>query len=355
MSTDHSLRYRPTDSNVTLQLSLKNNHAQQIDSSKIYSLTVLSLADVALETAATHGDPYIQQSSQTHATFTGFYPPSNIYFALTASGTHLPVYALTDTLRGMQELTHYLFFLEMTITVFSDANPTSHPIATGCLAFGCSDNEPLSARELQYANASATNVSAVPSRRLQSVNSPVQLTKVSGADDVTVRYSDLSDPLPIHGQSFADVADRILTNITDLVVANHGDGLLPFYGKGRRLFHVEDVWGSHLGISLLPYNRLGVDFTLAQAAMALRTTQVRLTHGPLVESKMEIYLDGAMIGWGCLRYTNTSAWRCLMPFPGTTSSVGSRKATFIFHMGRYVANKSTDSVYGAVPDVTASS
>ena len=246
---------------------------------------------------------------------------------MTATGS-LPIYVVADALRAVQELTHYLYIQELVFDVFTNASAASAPIATGCLAFDCgSQTADVTSRDLELANTSATNTSAVaPSRKLQSIGAPVQLMPVDQIKEADVAYDVLKDALPISGQSFADVADRILADITDLIVANRGDDLLPLQGKGnKRLFSYEDTWGSNLGISLLPYGLPGVNFTLSQAAMALKNTQDKMDQGSLVESKLKITVDGEMVGWGCLRYRNTSAWRCIMPTPGSGSGIGSRK------------------------------
>lgn len=240
---------------------------------------------------------------------------------------YLPVYAVADVLRGLQELTHYLLFLELAFEVFSDKSPTNFPIASGYLGFNFgSQNESVQARGLEYANSSAANFSAAPSRQLQASTAPIQLTTSDQFEAVAVTYDDLKSPLLVHDSSFADVATRMLAKITDLIIANQGDGLLPFYGTSkRRLLRFVDTWGSNLGISLLPSNLLGINFTLGQAAMALKITQDSLSNRPMVESRLEITVDGLMVGWGCLSYANASAWRCIMPTAGSTSSVGSRK------------------------------
>ena len=284
------------------------------------------MADIASSTATTNGNDHIWRHGSNNSTYATSYPPSHIHFLMTAAD-HLPIHIVMDVLRAMQELTHYLLFLELVFEVFSDTNPTSPPIASGCLALHCgSQDGTVQSRDLEYANFSATNFTSAPPRRLQSSIAPIKLTKLNELESVAVSYADLKDALVIHEQSFADVADRILANITDLIIANKGDGLLPFYGTSRRrLFHYEDTWGSNLGISLLPSNLPGINFTLGQAAMALKATQNNISSGAMVESSLEITVDGSMVGWGCLRYTNTSVWRCLMPTPGSSSGVGSRK------------------------------
>ena len=326
LSAGLPLVYTPTESETTLRLTLKTNNAQNIDLSAIYHLTLMSLADIATSTAMTNGNGYIRHVGQKNSTYASSYQPSRVQFMVTAT-SHLPIHVVTDTLRAMQELTHYLYFLDVEFEVFSHTSPTNVPLASGCLALDCGFRaKSVQSRDLEYANGSATNFSAAPSRRLQSSSAPIQLVNLHESEPVAVTYEDLQNPLPIHDQSFVDVADRILANITDLIIANKGDGPLPFFGRTpRRLFHYEDTWGSNLGISLLPYNPQGNDFTLYQAAMALKAIEDKFVQGPMVESKLRITVDGSMVGWGCLRYTNTSAWRCLMPTAGTTSSVGSGK------------------------------
>lgn len=325
LSTDLGIQYTPTESNITLRLTLKDNNAQNLEPSQIYNLTVLALADMASSTITTKGNKDFP-SGPKNSTFATSYAPSNLQFMMTTSD-RLPVYAVTDVLRGMQELTHYLLFLELAFEVFSDTSPTSSPIASGCLALHCgSQIETVQTRDLGYANASTANFTGAPSRRLQSSTSPVQLTTLDDPKAVSVNYEDLKNPLPIHDQSFADVATRMLANITDLVIANQGDGPLPLSSRNKSpLLRYVDTWGSNLAISLLPASFVGIKLTLGQAAMALKTTQESLSTRPMVESRLEIMLDGSMVGWGCLMYANTSAWRCLMPDPPATASVGSRK------------------------------
>lgn len=243
------------------------------------------------------------------------------------SFNELPIYAVTDVLKGLQELAHYLLFLELAFEVFSDLDSTSPPIATGCLAFHCNiriggDVGTVHTTNLQYANFSADNFTSASSRQLQTSIAPIQLTTLDELEAIAVTYDDLNKPRAIHDQNFADVATRMLANITDLTIANQGDDLLPFSGHGsRRLLRCVDDWGSELDISLLAWNLLGNNFTLGQAATALKRTQEHLSNRPMVESRMTIMLDGSIVGWGCLSYGRL----CMMPTPGSTSSVGSRK------------------------------
>ena len=329
LTTGLHLVYTPTESETTLQLTLKNN-AGIINSATIYGLTLLSLADIAIGTALTNGNEYLRRVGHGNSTFTSSYNPSRLQFMVTST-SDLPIRVVTDVLRGMQELTHQLYFLEVEFEVFHDKSPNSIPIASGCLAWDCGPQaKTVQSRDLEYANVSAANSSSTPSRRLQSSINSIQLVALPEAESVAVTYTALSAPLPIHDQSFVDVADRILANITNLIIANKGDGPLPLNARtNQRFFHYEDTWGSHLGISLLQYNPKGSTLTLRQAALALIDIQNKLSQGPLVESLLRIMVDGEMIGWGCLRYTNTSAWRCLMPTPGSSSSAGSCKE-FVF-------------------------
>ena len=315
LTTGQPLLYTPTASNTTLRITLKNNHAEILSSPKIYSLTVLSLADIAISTATTHGKGFLRPSGHENSTFATSYPPSNLHFMMTAFD-YLPVYAVTDVLRGIQELTHYLYFLELVFDVFSDPSLESLPIASGCLALDCGSRvKTVQSRDLEYVNISATNSSAAPSRRLQSSTEPIQLTILNRLEAVSMTYEELKDPLPIQEQSFADVADRILANITDLIISDESDGLLPLSSTGNngRLIRSVDTWGSTLGISLLQMNLPGINFTLDQAAMALKATQNNLNKGPMMESRMKIMVEGSLVGWGCLMYTNTSTWRCILP------------------------------------------
>ena len=316
LSTDLPLQYKPTASHTTIRLTLKDNKASNINQPLIYNLTVLGLADVANLAVTTNGNKDFPRSGQENSTFATSYLPSNLQFVMTTSD-HLPVYAVVDVLRGIQELTHYLFFLELVFEVFSDISSISSPIATGYLAFHYgSQIETVQTRGLEYINSSAGNISSPPSRQLQSSIAPIQLTTFDEIETVAVTYHDLKNPLPIYDQNFADIATRMLADITNRITANPGDGLLPFFGTSKRRFlRYVDTWGSKLAISLFPMNRLGTNFTLSQAAMALKTRQYNMSNGPMVESKLEIMVDGSMVGWGCLSYANASAWRCLMPTP----------------------------------------
>ena len=283
--------------------------------------------DIALSTASTHGLEYIRCGSQKNSTFASSLLSSHIHFMVTATDD-LPIYVVTDVLRAMQELTHYSYLLEMVFEVFSDTDPTSLPIASGCLAIDCGlQRGTMISRDLENANFSATNLTAAPSRRLQSSPAPISLISPVEYDSVAVAYDHLMDPLSISDQSFADLADRILANITSFIIANRGDGPLPFYGNTqRRLFHYVDTWGSNFGISLLPMNIPGAEFTLVTAATALQATRDKIGFGSMMESRLKFTVDGTMVGWGCLRYHNTSAFRCIMPTGGPYSSAGSRKS-----------------------------
>lgn len=275
--------------------------------------------------ATTHGNRYFPRITGGNSTFATSYQPSNLQFLIT-SFNDLPVHVVTDALRGMQEMAHYLLFLELAFEVFSDTNPTSSPIASGYLAnhynLKSGDIETVQTRSLQYTNSSTGNFTSAPSRRLQSSIGLIQLTTLDELEAVAVTYDNLKNPLPIYAQSFADVATRMLADMTNLIIANQGDNLLPLSGNGnRRMLHYVDTWGSKLGISLLPWNLLGIRFTLGQAAMALKITQENLSNRPMVESRWTIMLDGSIIGWGCLSYGRL----CMMPSAGSISSVGSRK------------------------------
>lgn len=325
LSTGVPLLYTPTASNATLRLTLKDKHAQALDSSQIYSLTVLSLADIAISSTSANGNEYIRrQSGQQNSTFATSYPPSDLRFRMTATDD-LPLYAVTDVLRAIQDLTHYLYFLEVVFEVFSDM--TSSPIVSGSLALeNDSQPQPARGRGLEYINLTTVNLTSAPSRPLISSPASISLTEYNKLESVAVDYDDLNNPLPIRAQSFADVADRILANITDLIIANQDDGLLPLQSaNNERLLRDVDIWGSTLGISLLPVQHSGFNFTLGQAAMALKATQKRLGNRPFVESRMRITVDGTTVGWGCLRYTNTSTFRCVMPTEWSSSSVGRGK------------------------------
>lgn len=320
LATGVTLQYTPTASNTTLQLTRKDKNARALDSSQISSLTVLSLADIAISSTSVNGNEYIRQSGRENSTLATSYAPSDLHFRMTATDD-LPLHAVTDVLRAMQDLTHYLYFLEVVFEVFSDT--TSPPIASGSLAL---DNsfQPQTANggKLDYIDLTTVNVTSTRSRPLISSHAPISLTDSNKLESVAVEYDDLNDPLPIHAQSFADVADHILANITDLIIANEGDGLLPLQSADKRFLRYVDIWGSTLGISLLP-NLEAVNFTLGQAAAALKATQKKLGDGPLVESRMRFTVDDQTIGWGCLRYTNTSTFRCIMSTEWSSVHVGS--------------------------------
>ena len=324
LTTGLPLQYTPTASNTTLRITKRGHNPQGVDHAGIYTLTVLSLAEIAISAAATNGVEQLRPNDQANATFASFYPSSYLHFMVTAND-NLPIYVVTDVLRAMQELSHHLYLLELVFEVFSETSSTSLPIASGCLARNCGfPSETVLSRDLEYVDHVATNSTAAPSRRLQS--SLASLARMNGLESVKVTYDHLMDPLSITDQSFADVADRILANVTDLVIANQGDGPLPLYGNAqRRLFHIVDTWGSNLAISLLPMSLPGIKFTLGQAAMALKATQQNLGHRSMMESRLKFMVDGTLVGWGCLRYTNTSSFRCFMPTAGIGSSVGSRK------------------------------
>ena len=327
LTTGLPLRYTPTASNITIQFTLKGSNAQQITVSKVYDSTVLGLAYVVSSTVAIHGNEVFPRFAQKNSTFATSYPRSNLQFMMTTSN-YLPIYAVADVLMGLQELTHYLYFLEMVFEVFSDTSPTSLPIASGCLAFDCNSHiGTLQTRDLEYANLSTANFSTAPSRRLQSTVGPVLLTTSNDKyESVSVICQDLKDSLPIHSQSFADIATRMLANMTALIIANRGDGPFPRQSSGRRpMLRYVDTWGSNLALSLFPSEFSGADFTLGQAAKVLEITQNNLSNRPMVESRLKIELDGLTIGWGCLSYVNGSAWRCILPIGGTFSSVGSRE------------------------------
>ena len=320
------LQYTPTASNISLRITLKSN-AQPLTERGVYSLTVLSLADIASSAASTNGLEVIRRpASRRNSTFAASLLSPRIHFMITATDD-LPIYVVTDVLRAVQELTHYWYFLEMVFEVFGDTDQTSFPIASGCLAMDCDlQRGMVLSRSLEIANVSATNVTAAPSRRLLSSLAPVALIIPHEVESVAVTYDHLMNSLPVPDQSFADVADRILANITNLIIANKGDGPLPFYeDTQRRLFHYVDTWGSSLGISLLQTNSPGISFTLDQAVAALTATRDKLGYGSMMESRLKFTVDGTMVGWGCLRYTNSSAFRCIMPSAWTSSSVGSRK------------------------------
>ena len=339
LSTQGVLQYSPTDSNITIQLTKKGNAAHELSSPLIYNLTVQGLAEIASLVVTSNGNVNLPNAGQENSTFTmSDVASSGLHFMMTSPGS-LPVYVVADVLRGMQELTHYLLFLEFTFEVFSQTSPTSSPLASGYLSFFLVSfhNEKVQKRGLELVdpsvadssvtnssvtdssinNSSTTNSSADTSRELLSPVTPIQLVapKPSKGKTVSVTYESVKDAIQVYDQSYADVATRILSNVTDLIIANHGDGLIPSPGPPfGRVLHAEDTWGSTLTVSLLPIERSGAGFTLGQAAMALQAVQDELNDGPVMESKLEIRLGDAMIGWGCLTYANASAWRCIQAY-----------------------------------------
>ena len=313
LSTQNFLQYSPTDSNITIRLTKHGNAAHNVISPLIYNLTVLGLAKIASSAVTSDGNEDFPHYGQENSTFAISDAPSRLQFVMASSGS-LPVYAVAAVLRGMQELTHYLFFLEFTFEVFNETSPTTSPIASGYLAFSwASVIGTVRSKYLELFNSSTANSSTDSSRQLLSPIAPIQLVTLGEARNVFVNYEHVKDALAVYDQSFADVATRMLSNITNLVIANHGDGPLPSLpGKGRVLRSV-DTWGSTLAISLLPTGRRGSDFTLGQAAMVLQAIQDNFSNGPIMESKLEITVGTEVIGWGCLTYANASAWRCIMP------------------------------------------
>ena len=327
LSTQGSLQYSPTDSNITIRLT-KRNAGHEISSPLIYNLTVQGLAKLASLVVASDGDEDLPEVGQENSTFATSAASSSVQFLMTSSAS-LPVYAVADVLRGMQELTHYLLFLEFDFEVFSQTSPTLPPLASGYLGFFLVSfhNDKVQKRGLELVDPSAanssvansvtnstTNSSTDTSRELLSPAPPIQLVApmISHGNTVSVTYQTLKNALEVYDQSYADVATRILSNVTDLVIANHGDGLIPSPGPGSgRVLRAVDTWGSTLAVSLLPLYRSGAGFTLGQAATALEAIQDKLSEGPILESQLEIVVDGTMIGWGCLSYANASSWRCI--------------------------------------------
>ena len=303
------------DSNITIRLTKKENAAQNINPPLIYNLTVTGLAKIASMVVTSNGKEIFPQVGQENSTFaTSDAPSSSLQFMMTSSDP-LPVYAVADVLRGMQELTHYLFFLELTFEVFSQTSPTTSPIASGYLAFPrLAPIGTVPSRILELVNSSVTNSSSKSSRELLSSTAPIQLVTPGKAKTISVTYEVVKDALDVYDQSYADVATRMLSNATNLIIANHGDGPIPSPGPGNgRVLHSVDTWGSTLAISLLPTDRQGSGFTLGQAATVLQAIQNNISNEPMMESKLLITLDGEMIGWGCLTYANASSWRCVMP------------------------------------------
>lgn len=302
------------DSNITIRLTKKENAAQNINTPLIYNLTVTGLAKIASMVVTSNGKEKFPQVGQENSTFaTSDAPSSSLQFMMTSSDS-LPVYAVADVLRGMQELTHYLFFLELTFEVFSQTSPTTSPIASGYLAFPrVSPIGTVPSGILELVNSSVTN-STGSSRELLSSIAPIQLVTPGKVKTISVTYEVVKDALEVYDQSYADVATRMLSNATNLIIANHGDGLIPSPGPGDgRVLRSVDTWGSTLAISLLPTDRQGSGFTLGQAATVLQAIQDKISDEPMMESKLGITFDGEMIGWGCLIYSNASSWRCIMP------------------------------------------
>ena len=336
LSSQGVLQYSPTDSNITIRLTKKGSAAHEISSPLIYNLTVQGLAEIANLVVTSNGDEDIPNAGQENSTFTT--TSSGLHFMMTSSGS-LPVYAVADVLRGIQELTHYLLFLEFTFEVLSQTSPTFSPLASGYLSFFLVSfhNEKVQKRGLELVdpsvasssvtnssvtdssitNSSTTNTTIDTSRELLSPAAPIQLVEPSTnkGKTVSVTYEAVKDAIEVYDQSYADVATRILSNVTNLIIANHGDGLIPSPGPPfGRVLHAEDTWGSTLTVSLLPINRSGAGFTLGQAAMALQAIQNKLSDGPVMESKLAIRADNMMIGWGCMTYANGSSWRCIQGY-----------------------------------------
>ena len=339
LSPQDSLQYSPTDSNITIVLTKKGNAAHGISAPSIYNLTVQGLAQIASLVVTSKGNEDLPNDGQENSTFAmSDATSSGLQFKMTSSGS-LPVYAVADVLRGMQELTHYLLFLEFTFEVLSQTSPTLSPLASGHLSFFLVSfhNEKEQKRGLELVtpsvadpsvtnssvtdssmtNSSSTNTSIDTSRELLSPVPSIQLVAPSPSKGkiVSVTYETVKNALEIYDQSYADVATRILSNVTDLIIANHGDGFIPSPGPPfGRVLHAEDIWGSTLTVSLHPIDRSGAGFTLGQAAVALQAVQNKLNDGPLKESKLEIRASDRLIGWGCLTYASGSSWRCIQAF-----------------------------------------
>ena len=339
LSNQGALQYSPTDSNITIQLTKKYNAAHEISSPLICNLTVQGLAKLASLVVTSDGDEDLPNAGQEDSTFTtSDAASSGVQFMMTSSGS-LPIYVVADVLRGIQELTHYLLFLEFTFEVFSQTSPTSSPLASGHLSFFLASfhNEKEQKRGLELVdpsvaspsvtnssvtgssitNSSTTNTSIDTLRELLTAVTPIQLVapKPSKVNTISVTYETLKDALEVYDQSYADVATRFLSNIMDLIIANHGDGFIPSPGPPfGRFLHAQDIWGSTFIVTLLPIARSGAGFTLGQAAMALQAVQNKFNDGPILESKLEIREDGRKIGWGCLSYSNGSSWRCLQAY-----------------------------------------
>ena len=329
LSTQGFLQYSPTDSNITIRLTKRNNAGYEISSPLIFNLTVQGLAKLASLVVASDGNEDLQKVGQENSTFaTSDAASSGVQFMMTSSAP-LPVYAVADVLRGMQELTHYLLFLEFSFEVFSQTSPTLSPLASGYLGFFLISfhNDKAQKRGLELVDPSAanssvansvtnstTNSSTDTSRELLSPVAPIQLVVpvISQGNTVSVTYQTLKDAHEVYDQSYADVATRILSNVSDLIIANYGDGLIPSPGPGYgRVLRAVDTWGSTLAVSLLPLDRSGAGFTLGQAATALEAIQFKLSDGPMLESQLDIHINDTMIGWGCLSYANASSWRCI--------------------------------------------
>lgn len=328
------LLYSPTDSNITIRLTKKDNAAYELSSPLVYNVTVQGLAQVASLVVTSNGNEDIPNAGQENSTFTtSDAASSGLQFMMTSRGS-LPVYAVADVLRGIQELTHSLLFLEFTFEVSSQTSPTFSPLASGYFSFSLASfhNEKVLQKGLELVdtsvtnssitdpsitNSSTTNTSIDTSRELLTPVVPIQIVSPSPSKGktVSVTYETVKDALELYDQSFADVATRILSNITDLIIANHGDGPIPSPGPPfGRVLHAEDTWGSTLTVSLLPIERSGAGFTLGQAAMALQAVQNKFNDGPIMESKLEIRAGDQMIGWGCLTYANGSSWRCIQAY-----------------------------------------
>ncbi|MCJ1459686.1 hypothetical protein MMC28_010065 [Mycoblastus sanguinarius] len=177
-------------------------------------MTVLGLADIVNMTVFSHGDKDFPPSGQGNVTgFTTSYPPSLLELLIVAQGA-LPVYAVSDLLKGIQELTHYLTVQEMTFEIFNNISDTTSPVAAGCLAFDCGGTDPGLFRPYQSNATQVINASMFSPKTSSSPSSSTETIEYAlakpSAIDIEVSYTRNSQSLPLRLQNFADVSTEVL-------------------------------------------------------------------------------------------------------------------------------------------------
>lgn len=281
-------------------------------------MTVLALADVVNTTAASNGSRDFPVS-----TFSTSYSPSALEFRMTST-LNLPVFAVADVLKGLQELTHWLLFLEMTFEVWVETSVAVTRIANGCLAFNCTSRAGDTTGKSSSGSGLPASTKDGQKMALRLSIPPLNVPRINShnANVVQVEYNTLENASPIPDQSFADVSTNMLWNITDLIIASGGDRDLPKLGPAQaNSIKAVDIWNTNFGISISAFQ--GKPFNLSQAATVLQQIQRYNSTAPMVESRYTVSVKGDQVGWGCLRYQNTSVLRCLSPSTGRDfSSVG---------------------------------